>query len=198
MTHVPQELIEAIIRQLDDTPSLKSCSLASYSFRDPSQRILHRSLRLEPWYSTGSEIYRAVNTHLTESPHLAEYITEFSVLLLQHIPVPDAQSLCQVLGVLKKVCRFTIGSTAAAPRWDDADLAPVFTGILHFIRRQDLTELHLLDLRSIPTAVLVELVCSAPIVSFYRVATAITKISRHLPSQPTLPTPRLEPVVIQY
>ncbi|KAJ6567910.1 hypothetical protein DFH09DRAFT_1278078 [Mycena vulgaris] len=46
MPLLPQELIDLIVAEVKDIPSLKECSLVESMFRPPSQRILLRSLTL--------------------------------------------------------------------------------------------------------------------------------------------------------
>ncbi|KAJ6535572.1 hypothetical protein B0H19DRAFT_1271314 [Mycena capillaripes] len=51
-TTFPQELIQQIIDQVEDKLALKACSLACPSFREPSQRILLHSLKLDVYQAT--------------------------------------------------------------------------------------------------------------------------------------------------
>lgn len=83
MSELPQELIDAIIDQIDEAESLKACSLAATSFVATSQRRIFCSLRL--WAAEG-DVYdneganlTAVDALLTASPHLASYILDLTL-----------------------------------------------------------------------------------------------------------------------
>ncbi|KAF8183235.1 hypothetical protein K438DRAFT_1975105 [Mycena galopus ATCC 62051] len=54
MPSVLQELVGAIISEVDDLESLKACSLVGPGFREPSQRILYY-ITLSGWLEDGSE-----------------------------------------------------------------------------------------------------------------------------------------------
>ncbi|KAF7340960.1 hypothetical protein MSAN_02081300 [Mycena sanguinolenta] len=88
MEFLPQELVQAIVQEIDDISSLKSCSLTGSIFRDASQRILLHSLTLE-------RDVQPAYTLLTESPRIASYITHLSITL-ERVDV-DNDSLRQSL-----------------------------------------------------------------------------------------------------
>ncbi|KAJ6552033.1 hypothetical protein DFH09DRAFT_1167743 [Mycena vulgaris] len=162
MTSIPQELINAIVGEVDDTKSLKACALSASGFREPSQRILLRLLHLD----NDPPNYGAVCTLLTASPHIGPYVTTLSIgLSSKHAAASHAGDLQQLLATLTKVRRCIIRGHYDC-RWDRlASVAPV---VGDFVQRQNLTELHLQFL-DIPLPVLAFLLTCAPTLSFYRV-----------------------------
>jgi hypothetical protein len=54
----PQELLDAVVAELEDVESLKSCSLAGSPLRSPSQRKLMRSLTLTASTSPSDQLTR--------------------------------------------------------------------------------------------------------------------------------------------
>ncbi|KAJ7620213.1 hypothetical protein FB45DRAFT_1062565 [Roridomyces roridus] len=161
MPQLPPEIIDAIICKVDDTATLKSCSLVSSSlFRYPSQRRLFRSLTLNGWATPPN--YDTVSTLLDESPHIAAYFTHLSVVLPDEVPsIPDIKSLKRVLNKLSNVrwCMLDGGTLS----WTPAFHAP----FLRFLARQrSLRELHVDSFSAIPQDVMLELLIAAPGLSF--------------------------------
>ncbi|KAJ6567957.1 hypothetical protein DFH09DRAFT_1080871 [Mycena vulgaris] len=158
---LPQELVDAVVHEVEDKKSLRACALASSCFLETSQRILFRSLKLNNHpTATG-----AWSTRLSESPHIAAYITNLSLLLsIRYTSPPEVQSLTDLLGKLINIRRCTLAGEPSS-RW--AVLAPVATSVVHFIQQQPLVELHILWLRGIPLSILAVLVSSARTVSFF-------------------------------
>ncbi|KAJ7696381.1 hypothetical protein B0H14DRAFT_3040665 [Mycena olivaceomarginata] len=68
MSVLPPELLDAIICEIDDTQTLKACSLVATTLCSSSQRILLDSLTVDVYNDT------AICKLLTESPHVSEYI----------------------------------------------------------------------------------------------------------------------------
>ncbi|KAJ6546651.1 hypothetical protein DFH09DRAFT_1367191 [Mycena vulgaris] len=157
---IPPELIDAIVEEVDNIKSLKACSLVASNFRVMSQRILLCSVTLDDSYRWQ---YPALCTLLTESPHVAEYITGFTLRPSSEYQFGDSQRL---LAKLTNVRRFTIRG-GYGYMW--SQLGPVAEGILAFIQRQELAELQVTHVRDIPLAVLARLVSSAPVLSFTEV-----------------------------
>ncbi|KAJ7289560.1 hypothetical protein C8J57DRAFT_433118 [Mycena rebaudengoi] len=73
MSELPQELIDAIIGQVDNETSLKSCSIAARHFVSPSQQAIFRSL------APSRDQCEALQARLVASPHLAPYIQELAI-----------------------------------------------------------------------------------------------------------------------
>ncbi|KAF8211967.1 hypothetical protein K438DRAFT_1957760 [Mycena galopus ATCC 62051] len=62
------ELLDAILCEIDDTESLKACSLAASALRSPSQRILLSASTIKV------ENFVQIWKLFTESPHIEEYV----------------------------------------------------------------------------------------------------------------------------
>ncbi|KAJ7116967.1 hypothetical protein C8R44DRAFT_925769 [Mycena epipterygia] len=143
MTTVPQELIEAIVLQIEEADTLKSCTLAASNFLEPSQRRLFESLELH-----GGNLYRPNLTYsawsgrFRDSPHLARYAT---TLKLDYPWIPthsDIDSFQEVLAHLTNVQRFWIDGTYTKPMICWSKLPPgVSSALLDFIFRQRLRRL---------------------------------------------------------
>ncbi|KAJ6493219.1 hypothetical protein C8R45DRAFT_1136244, partial [Mycena sanguinolenta] len=111
---LPQELVDAILSEVDDLASLKARSLVESRFRVPSQRILLDRITLSGLSKVDQshlENYGAVRTLLEESPQIATYITTLKLRL--HLPSVDMQavdtdSLQRVLRHLVNVRQFTL------------------------------------------------------------------------------------------
>ncbi|KAJ7486588.1 hypothetical protein FB451DRAFT_1553874 [Mycena latifolia] len=162
---IPQELVEAIMGEVDDYESLKSCSLVASTFCEPSQRILFRSLTLDsgdPDHRRREDPsnYREVCGLLTESPHIGPY-KNFTIRLPS-----DRRALAgidtQVLAKLKRVrhCTITI-SFICCISW--TGLHPELSSALFaFISGQKFCSLTVRGLDNIPDAVLLSLITAAP------------------------------------
>jgi hypothetical protein len=106
MPHVPQEVINAIVDFVEDPESLKPCSLASSQFCEPCQRILFHKLSivqnsvLNSSYGGVMTIERA-STTLTRSPHLALYVRDLSISVM-NLP-EDLATLLSIINALKHV-----------------------------------------------------------------------------------------------
>ncbi|KAJ7472896.1 hypothetical protein B0H11DRAFT_2037711 [Mycena galericulata] len=171
MIQVPQELIDTILQEVEDTDSLKLCSLAASTLRGASQRRLLHSLTVNDGIlgSNRCRSYRAACSLVTESTHLADYITRLT-LRVSSDNASDAsvQSLRQLLNKLRNVRRCTIEGDGG-DSWDY--LAPLMPVVFDFIQARNLTELHVMYLRQLPAPALVLLVSSTPTVSLYDVTT---------------------------
>ncbi|KAJ7475616.1 hypothetical protein B0H11DRAFT_2281813 [Mycena galericulata] len=171
MSIVPQELIEAILHEIDDADCLKCCSLAASAFRVTSQRRLFRSFVVDNRLvgTNRSRSYNAAYALVTESPHFAKCVIALTIQLSSADTSPAIlPSIQRLLSRLKNVRRCTIqGVTGYSSGW--ACLSPVASPVFDFIRARNLTELHVLYLDRIPPPALALFVSSAPIVSFYEV-----------------------------
>ncbi|KAJ7222750.1 hypothetical protein B0H12DRAFT_1125272 [Mycena haematopus] len=167
---LPQELLNAIVQDIDDPSTLKSCSLAGSNLREESQRILLHSLTL------GVENHDAKNAILDESPHIATYITDLTV----YMPNPDeivdfdltGTDIQGILGRLNNVRRCVFDVPESSPSciyWPE--LPPTFSSTyLHFIsRQQSLRELRIANLFELPLDVILALLRAAPALVLNRV-----------------------------
>ncbi|KAJ6460271.1 hypothetical protein C8R45DRAFT_1221135 [Mycena sanguinolenta] len=163
---LPQELLNAI----DDSSTLKSCSLAGSSLREESQRILLRSLTL------GVENHDAKSAILDESPHIAAYITDLTV----YIPNPDeivdfeltGEDIQSILRRLQNVRRCVSDVPESSPScvyWPELPL--VFSSTyMHFLsRQQSLRELRIANIFELPVDVILSLLTAAPTLRLNRV-----------------------------
>jgi hypothetical protein len=92
MAPLPQELFDAIIDEIHDKETLKSCALVATSFLRPSQRKLFRKVGGIGRHS------RDTAAALAEFPHLVSYIHDLTILM------PFSASAClAVAGVLRSV-----------------------------------------------------------------------------------------------
>ncbi|KAF7347161.1 hypothetical protein MVEN_01470600 [Mycena venus] len=158
---LPQELVDAIVYELDDVDSLKACTLAGSMFRETSQRILLRSITLP-------QNLKEAHTCLEESPHVASYIT---LLIVRLPPASDIASLQQIL----QVATLMNVRKCVLHRMHDGFRAsyhtPALTAtLLDFLARQPLHELHLSIATVVPPTVVLRLLSMAPCISFYRVS----------------------------
>ncbi|KAJ6493213.1 hypothetical protein C8R45DRAFT_1073189, partial [Mycena sanguinolenta] len=128
---LPQELVDAILAEVDDPASLKACSLVESRFRVPSQRILLDRITL-------SGLSKVDHSHLENYGAVATYITTLKLQL--RLPAVDIDSLQWVLRRVENVCRFTLhgrGPVGQGFFWDD--LPSVLSQVLlDFMSRQHL------------------------------------------------------------
>ncbi|KAJ6481468.1 hypothetical protein C8R47DRAFT_1197680 [Mycena vitilis] len=172
MDTFPQELIHAIVEEIEEPQSLKSCSLLDTRFREPCQRILFSSLTLgladcdpTPHY-TCSYTTPDILARLLESPHIALYFKRLKWMLPeQDVTSGEVEALQEVLTQLPHVqyCEIIGGQEDLRP-WSTVppglDLV-----IVEFIQRQRLTQLHVLSLEAVPLAMLILFLDAAPTVS---------------------------------
>ncbi|KAJ7116920.1 hypothetical protein C8R44DRAFT_791645 [Mycena epipterygia] len=143
MTTVPQELIEAIVLQVDDSDTLKSCALAASNFLELSQRRLFESLTLHGGNWNGPNVnYSAWSARFSESPHLTRYATTLKLDYPWILTHSDIDSFQDVLAHLTNVQRFWIDGTYTKPMMCWSKLPPgVSSALLDFIFRQRLCRL---------------------------------------------------------
>ncbi|KAJ6476977.1 hypothetical protein C8R45DRAFT_368351 [Mycena sanguinolenta] len=158
---LPQELVDAILAEVDDVALLKACSLVESRFRVPSQRIL---------------LDRITLSGMSESPHVATYIT--TLYLCLHIPntnapTVDTESLQWVLRHLVNVRRLTLCGFYGR-RWLGqlpwTSLPPAQSeAVLDFVSQQNLDRLAVECISALSGEALVTFLTSARSVSFSRV-----------------------------
>ncbi|KAJ7309123.1 hypothetical protein DFH08DRAFT_899608 [Mycena albidolilacea] len=135
MSVLPPELLDVIICEIDDTQTLKACSLVASTLRSSSQRILLDSLTVDVYNDT------TICKLLTESPHVAEYVTRLNFRLRTLLPSSD-RSFRQTLAPLQNVRECFLdgsGYTYGAPR----SRTRIPPGVLDFLGRQQLRDLRL-------------------------------------------------------
>ncbi|KAJ7463326.1 hypothetical protein FB451DRAFT_1562323 [Mycena latifolia] len=156
---LPQELLDAIIGEVDDVAALKACSLVGSPVRYTSWHPSALADANAPGEPTN---YGAASTLLAESPHIAGYIIRLTI----EIPEvrEDIESIQQVIGKLANVCRCIV---KGVDKLNLNELPPAFTStLLDFIHRQPLWQLHLRFIKELSVAVFLQLVVAAPVLSF--------------------------------
>ncbi|KAJ7735787.1 hypothetical protein B0H16DRAFT_1892202 [Mycena metata] len=100
MISLPQELVDAIIDQVDDNLTLKSCALVSGSFLSSAQRKLFRAIQI---FDTQKSL--PDHSHfLSESPHIAFYIRDLTI----RSDPDDHTALIHIFAVARNVERFNL------------------------------------------------------------------------------------------
>ncbi|KAJ6476966.1 hypothetical protein C8R45DRAFT_1008429, partial [Mycena sanguinolenta] len=158
---LPQELVDAILAEVNDVASLKACSLVESRFRVPSQRILLCSITLlgciprsTVWAIGDSylvENFGAARTLLEESPQVSAYITTLQLRL--HVPVLDTESLEWVLGQLVNVRRLILGGLYGQLDWNRLP-STLTEAVVNFMSRQQLHHLRVRCVTDMPGEIL--------------------------------------------
>ncbi|KAJ6562114.1 hypothetical protein B0H19DRAFT_1375318 [Mycena capillaripes] len=190
-TTLPQELIDAIVYQVDATHALKACSLVSSQFRSPSQQILLRSLSLDDYPPN----YNAASTLLDESPHIARYIKDFRVRLTW-VPISAPSYVEDFLELVRKLLNVGRFAISAACDWDV--LAPVIPAILDLIGRPNLTELHLSGIENLFPATLALSLASVPTLSLKQVTIATSNELHGDPTDPPCATAKIDRLILSH
>ncbi|KAJ7135321.1 hypothetical protein C8R46DRAFT_648799 [Mycena filopes] len=178
MAVLPQELVDAIIHEIDDVPTLKACCLEGSMFRRTSQCMLWRALGLN---IRNSGAFPSLSALLDESPHVAGYIHEldidFTVLRPEHV-----QNFIEILSKLRHLHSFRIffylswghRSIESHPRF-------ISTFLDLLARQPDLRELHVAS-TCLTSDVFLRLLTLAPVSSWYDVQITVDDT----PQQPHL------------
>ncbi|KAJ7474999.1 hypothetical protein FB451DRAFT_1247243 [Mycena latifolia] len=193
MALLPQELVDAIIGELDDVKALKACSLVGSPMRNRSQRILLRSLTLKNGRRGKPSLpnYSAVCALLAESPYISAYITQLKVELPPGPPVKidaqDIESLQEVLGKLANVQRCIVeggGRLGDGPtEWERRQVyLPALLG------------LHVHGVDAIPLGVFLRFMTAAPLLAFRNVSMDVE--SHKLPAISTVHGPPVHRLVL--
>ncbi|KAJ7658285.1 hypothetical protein DFH06DRAFT_1196530 [Mycena polygramma] len=165
MLRLPQELIHAIVHEVDDNESLKRCSLVSPAFREPSQRILLHLLTIGE--SGDDKPFTVVSAFLQKSPHIAAYCTQLACALPDaDAPPAEIRALSAILPVLSNVrCCYLIGEEGKHQAWHQE----ASRSILEFLRVGRLATLHVLCIKALPIAVLGAFFGAAPTLSLFEI-----------------------------
>ncbi|KAJ7438403.1 hypothetical protein B0H11DRAFT_591053 [Mycena galericulata] len=164
MDTIPPELIYSIVHEISDTETLKACALVASAFREPSQRILLRSVILggdNPCHS-----YRTVWTILQISAHIASYVRT----LLFNLPTKDSASgqtcsLPELLGKFTNVSQLVISGATQQSKWDDL-IPGAADAVFTFIRKPTLEGFHVMDIQELPIDLLALVLSSVTTTSF--------------------------------
>ncbi|KAJ6608902.1 hypothetical protein B0H10DRAFT_2066207 [Mycena sp. CBHHK59/15] len=166
MDFFPQELIDVIVEEVHDSPSLKSCSLVATSFRSPCQRKIYRSL----WLYRGSSHRRPSladgSALIMSSPHLASYVRDLTVELPKSQSGEDAHLEC-ILRSVTNIERLLLAGMSIS--WKN--LSPgLASAILHLISVPSLDRLHLLNMFNIPPNLIAFAVSSVAVLSVFGIS----------------------------
>ncbi|KAF7377192.1 hypothetical protein MSAN_00138700 [Mycena sanguinolenta] len=108
MFHLPQEIVDLILDEIDAQADLKTLTLLSRTFVVPGQSRLFRTLTL----ATGTMV--RLSDHLSQSPHIGPYVRDLYLNL--HVRPDDIQApLAQAIQLLSKVNRVTISALSGQP-----------------------------------------------------------------------------------
>ncbi|KAJ6493222.1 hypothetical protein C8R45DRAFT_1136250 [Mycena sanguinolenta] len=193
---LPQELVDAILIEVDDLDSLKACCLVQSRFRVPCQRILLDRITLSGLSidQLHQENYGAVRTLLEESPQVATHIRILKLRL--HIPgmntdtpAVDADSLQWVLRHLVNVRQFTLHGSYGLMRWSLPWTylpSALSEALLDFVSQRNLHRLGVRCISALSGEALVILLESTRSLSFWQVTVQQKGVphspSSHVPS----------------
>ncbi|KAJ7432211.1 hypothetical protein B0H11DRAFT_820914 [Mycena galericulata] len=164
MVYLPAELFDAIVGEVHDQPTLRSCALAATSFLSPSQRNIFRSLRLCR-KSSAPPGYRSLKDAAAlfkASPHLGTYVRDLTIELPDSPPKLAAWNV--ILRSAQNVERLVVSGRSTFGSGEAASLQT----LLDYLALPSLGRLHLMNMRVIPSALILA-ATSIPVVSFYRV-----------------------------
>ncbi|KAJ7686795.1 hypothetical protein B0H17DRAFT_1071141 [Mycena rosella] len=162
MSQLPQELIEAIVEEVEGHSNLTACSLVARAFLRPSQSRLFRTKSLRSGaYFAFDQALEVLNRY----PHLAVHLRDLT------IDIPNSQSaqaaLGAVLRLLPNVERLAVNGNALA--WNGLGVLPALAAaILAVISLPSLERLHLLRIHP-PSSVLLHAASSVRVLSLDRV-----------------------------
>ncbi|KAF7313976.1 Peroxidase [Mycena chlorophos] len=133
MARLPQELLEAILHELYDVPSLKNCSLSGSQLCPSAQRLLLHKLRLR-------QNIPAALTLLEESPHVAPYFTTLHLTLTESLTssAPMLNMLTLVLNRLSGVTRCEVYGRGWWAAWASLELRDAFWALIRTRAAHDL------------------------------------------------------------
>ncbi|KAF7365066.1 hypothetical protein MVEN_00377800 [Mycena venus] len=192
MASIPQELVDAIVGKVADIPSLKACALAGSMFRETSQRTLLQSLRLTTSWKDPD--WSATCSLLEESPHIASYITHLTIEVLDDTPSNNIKCLEQILAKLVNVRKCVIDELTGV--FDAGYHTPTFpSALLDFLTREPLRELHVVYIDQVSANVVLRMLTTAPIVSFFDVTVPEDLGHDPVPDMPQHP-PKVQDLIL--
>ncbi|KAJ7628210.1 hypothetical protein DFH06DRAFT_723705 [Mycena polygramma] len=160
MDSVPSELIDSIFLQVPDIETLKECALVASRFREPSQRILLRSVSLGGTHHS----YRYVWDIIQQSPHIATYVRTLKLDIRRDKASPE-WLLPELLDKFTNVTQLHLSKDTAG--YTRARLEPVIAdAIVALIRRPTLEGFHTYDMERLPISLVAVIFFSVTSASF--------------------------------
>ncbi|KAJ7291776.1 hypothetical protein C8J57DRAFT_1588409 [Mycena rebaudengoi] len=168
MTFIPQELVDAIIVEIDrsDVPTLRSCALAAKVFVRQSQKMLFWSISFDVAHVGPTGTVKMGHTLLRESPHLAHHVKcLYTDIFLEGSDV-DQRSLVDILRWLPNVERLHLNGDYQS--WSGL-LSDLRLEISSCLTRYPLKEFGLENIFNIPSPLLFTAASALPLMSLSRV-----------------------------
>ncbi|KAJ7134041.1 hypothetical protein C8R43DRAFT_1022257 [Mycena crocata] len=197
MSSIPQEVVELILENFDETydrNSFVNIALVAINFVAPVQRLLFRSLSVSGRHLRGAVTFQRAVEILSVSPHLVSYVKRLAISL----PVdcsPEQHLLTEeLLGMFHGIQHFILKGNWT--RWDTVT-PRLQSSILRFMSLQTLRYVHLIGILDMPPAVLVSLLHTLPTLSFHSVSVDENKNEVASSSPPLVPS-KLEHLMLTF
>ncbi|KAJ7457233.1 hypothetical protein B0H11DRAFT_1925170 [Mycena galericulata] len=146
---VPQEIIDAIVDNVEDMSSLKACSLVCWAFVPASRTRIFRTICIDMLSNHAHNLHAV----LLRNPDLALYVRDVTIYRSHHTPLwmPSGSPLPAVLNMLTQIQRFSL--FACWGDWRDVP-APLAAALTKISRLPALDRLHILTASNLPAALL--------------------------------------------
>ncbi|KAJ7143775.1 hypothetical protein C8R44DRAFT_973626 [Mycena epipterygia] len=146
---IPQEIIDAIVDNVEDMATFKACSLVCWAFVPASRTHMFRAISLNMLNDAPHKIYAM----LEQNPQIAFYIHDVTIYRSHdtNLWMQQGSPLPAVLSMLSHIRRFSIFGCWGD--WLDVP-APLASGILRIISLGTLDRLHILTAANVPAALL--------------------------------------------
>ncbi|KAJ7766609.1 hypothetical protein B0H16DRAFT_1521980 [Mycena metata] len=181
---LPQELIDTIVDELDDTPCLTVCSRAAKAFVVPCQRRIFHTMVLLSEESGYTKTYQRAWDLLSSAPHLVAYVRDLTAVW--PIVATDRRPFVSVLRLLTNVRRFTISTDGQYTNWDGEE--NLMSAILAVISLPFLDRLHILRVFGVPSSLICHAASSVRVLSLDPCPSSGT-LGTHSPPPSTIPPP---------
>ncbi|KAJ7281960.1 hypothetical protein C8J57DRAFT_1463973 [Mycena rebaudengoi] len=165
MAFLAQELIYAIIDEVELDQTLRSCALVSTAFLVPSQRRLFRTISLSilTWKRIRGNLFASALDVFTASPHLASYVRGLYIMITD-MPALHAP-LTSLLPLLCNVEQF--GIDAVHKSWKENTMPSTLkASLLNFLGRPSLQSLTLARIKEVPSTLIIYTLLNVRSVSF--------------------------------
>ncbi|KAJ6555203.1 hypothetical protein DFH09DRAFT_1318388 [Mycena vulgaris] len=161
---VPQEIIDAIVDNVEDVATFKACSLVCWAFVPASRTHIFRAVSLDMLNDAPHKIYAM----LLRSPHIALYVRDLTIYRSHDTNMwmqPDSP-LPAVLSMLPHIQRFSIFGCWGD--WHDVP-TPLAAAILRVLALPKLDRLHVLTAANVPP-VFLQRALSVRVLSLFHVS----------------------------